>query len=757
MQFTRRGTILGIGAASGLVVAWALTPRTYEPPIQPGKGEVVFDAWLKIGSDGVIAVAVPQLEMGQGITTLIPQIVAEELGADWRQVAVEPAPLSGAYANTALAAWWAPLWMPFAASLGDSPGSLLARRFAQSDDFVTTADGMSLAAYELPARIAAANARVLLAKAAAAQWGVAWEECDAQGGFIVHNKQRLSFGELAQAATEFDPPGTPVIRSQPASERAIELPAGAKLRYPRLDLPAKVDGSMLFAGDVRLPDMVYAAVRNAPIADGDLAGFDTGTTKGLRGLIKLVAGKRWLAAVATDWWAAERALSHIAPRFAATNRAESAAMDGALEAALRTGAGERVAQQGDPDAMFAGPKFDHVARYRVAPALHATLETATATARWRDGALELWVASQSPEAVRRSVAAALGIETRAVTLFPMPAGGSFDRRLEGEHAVQAAVIAKDIARPVQLVWSRWQEHLAGLPRPPASAVLAARVAPDGSLVALKTRIAVPAAAREFAARNFDQTDARSAAAAAQAQPDPLAIEGAVPPYRIEHLVVEHVPVAIGMPTGRMRGNAHGYTCFFTECFIDELAHRSGREPLSYRMAMLGDDLKLAQCLQRAASLASWNGATSGTGQGLACHTIRRLDGTGRIALIASARRGAGGITVDKLTAVVDLGRIVNLDIARQQIEGGLIFGLGLATGSSTAYADGLPLTGRLGLLGLPLLANCPAIDVEFIESDAVPFDPGELGVAVVAPAIANAVFSASGARLRSLPLLAEEA
>ncbi len=215
--------------------------------------------------------------------------------------------------------------------------------------------------------------------------------------------------------------------------------------------------------------------------------------------------------------------------------------------------------------------------------------------------------------------------------------------------------------------------------------------------------------------------------------------------------------AIGLPTGRMRGNAHGFTCFFTESFIDELAHRSGREPLSYRMAMLGGDIKLAQCLQKAASLASWNGATSGTGQGLACHAMQRLDAAGRIALIASARRDAGGITVDKLTAVVDIGRIVNIDIARQQIEGGLIFGLGLATGSSTAYADGLPLTGRLGLLGLPLLANCPVIDVEFIDSDAAPFDPGELGVAVVAPAVANAVFSASGVRLRSLPLLAEEA
>ncbi len=172
---------------------------------------------------------------------------------------------------------------------------------------------------------------------------MAWEECAAQGGFIVRDKQRLSFGELAEEAAQLSPPSTPVLRPEPARERAIDHPEGGQLRFPRLDLPSKVDGSMQFAGDVRLPGMVYAAIRNAPLADGDLAGFDAGTAKGIRGLIKLVPGKRWLAAVATDWWAAERALSHIAPRFSATNRTESARIDGLLEAALRTGAAQEVA------------------------------------------------------------------------------------------------------------------------------------------------------------------------------------------------------------------------------------------------------------------------------------------------------------------------------------------------------------------------------------------------------------------------------
>jgi isoquinoline 1-oxidoreductase beta subunit len=196
-------------------------------------------------------------------------------------------------------------------------------------------------------------------------------------------------------------------------------------------------------------------------------------------------------------------------------------------------------------------------------------------------------------------------------------------------------------------------------------------------------------------------------------------------------------------------------CFLIETFVDELAARSGREPLSYRMAMLGQDVRLATCLQRAATLAEWGGGRGGSGQGLACHRMTLGDREGRIALVASARRDERGIRVDKLTAVLDIGRVVNLDIARQQVEGGLLFGLALARGSSTAYGDGLPLSGRLSQLALPLLADCPEIEIEFVEGDAPPFDPGELGVAVAAPAIANALFSAGTTRMHSLPLIGE--
>lgn len=756
MHISRRGVLLGTGAAGGLLVAWALTPRRFDPPLVAGADEHAFNAWLKIGRDGVVTVAVPELEAGQGISTLIPQIVAMELGADWRQVAVEPAPVSGAYANVPLAARWAPLWMPLFSGLAEGEDSLLARRFAEREAFTVSADGTALAAHELPARIAAASARAMLAQAAADRWGVAWEECQVQGGFVTHGKNRAAFGELVEAAADFTPPKPAVLRPEAPAERPAQFPAGAPLRFPRLDLPAKVDGSFAFAGDVRLPDMVFAAIRHGPHGEtrpGEDLDLGDARLRSL-GLVAMVKGPDWLAAVAPNWWAAEQALKRIAPRFAAGQRAESGTVAQRLEEALRRGDAKRIAEAGDPDAWLSS-KFEHVANYGVFPALHGTLETASATARYADGRLELWIASQAPQAARRAAADALGIGIDDVVLYPMPAGGSFDARLEHPHAAEAARIAREVGRPVQLVWSRWQEHVAGLPRTPARAVLAARTGPEGSLTALKVRVAMPATTREFAARLFGG-EGRHEALSAQDAPDPLAMEGMVPVYGIEHLVVEHVPVAIGLPTGRLRGNSHGIGCFLIETFIDELAQRSGREPMSYRMAMLGQDLRLAQCLQRAASLAEWGGGAGGSGQGIACHRMSLNGREGRIALVASARRDERGIRVDKLTAVADVGRIVNVDIARQQIEGGLIFGMGLARGSSTAYSNGLPLTGRIGLLGLPLLADCPEIEVEFIDSPADPFDPGELGAVIAPPAIANALYSAGGTRLHSLPLGAGE-
>ena len=463
MEVTRRQIVIGALVGGGLVLGYQLRPRTYPLPLSAGRGEIAFDAWIKLSRDGVVTVAVPQLEMGQGITTLIPQIVAVELGADWRQVAVEPAPVSAHYANLPLAARWSQLWMPMFPVLGSSPSGPVTGGWAKDHRFMATADGTSLAAYEGPARAAAASLRALLAMAAAKRWGAEWAKCEARGGFIQLGGKRLSFGELAEEAAALRPPDPPLLRDIPAREHAADLPDGAQLKFPRLDLPAKVDGSYLFAGDVRLPGMVHAAIRHGPIGTSELAAFDKARAEGISGLISLVKGKDWLAAVASDWWAAERALAAIAPTFRSEKRADSTRIDAQLEHALLHGDAETIYESGDSDDIPHKP-YALALRYDAAPALHATLETASATARLSGDKLELWLASQAPEAARRAAATAADVSERNTVLYPMPAGGSFDRRLEHDHAIEVAAIARAVGKPVQLTWSRWQEHLAGWPR-----------------------------------------------------------------------------------------------------------------------------------------------------------------------------------------------------------------------------------------------------------------------------------------------------
>ncbi|MEP3049843.1 MAG: molybdopterin cofactor-binding domain-containing protein [Erythrobacter sp.] len=762
MGVTRRGLLTGAAIGGGLVVAWTFYPRTFPSPLVVSNKEHAFDAWLKIAEDGVVTVAVPQLEMGQGITTILPQIIAYELGADWRQIAVEPAPVSGAYANVPLAQKWAPLWDGLGQGLSETTDTLLAQRFAEDARFCGTADGTALAAFEAPCRAAAAGARAMLAKAAAARWNIAWEECEVERGFVRAGEQHLTFGELAAEAAEQSPPDPPPLRPDPPSDEATARSGQADqtdqagTAFPRLDLPSKVDGTFQFAGDIRLPGLAYVAIRHGPIDKSEMTGFDL---KQSQEIISVIEGKRWLAVAASNWWAAERALKAMKPQFTAEFTVDSDDVAARLDAAVTGGDSYRIAETGFGEEGMT--RIDMGRRYEVEPAIAAPLETATATARFEDGTLELWMASQAPEQARIAAARAIDIAPEDVTLYPMPAGGSFDRRLEHDHAIEIALIAREVAsthgRPVQLIWSRREETLRSRPRIPAYMLLGAQLAQDnsGRIDGLRTRIACPPGNLEFGHRLFGNRTSWSAIRETSGKKDAMACAGAVPAYAIPSVIVDHVPVETGLPAGRMRGNADQYTAFATESFIDEIASEYGREPLSFRMAMLGDDVRLASCLQRAAQMAQWGGGGDQSGQGLACHRMGDSISGGRIACIATARRGEGGVRVTQLSVAVDIGRIINLDIARQQIEGGLIFGLGQALGNSLRYRAGLPNTFDLKDLGLPTLADSPDIAIEFMPGQAAPFDPGELGAVVVAPAIANALHSATGLRLRRLPLFSD--
>jgi len=613
--------------------------------------------------------------------------------------------------------------------------------FAQRQGLTLTGGSTSVRMFEDDCRAAGAAARALLCRAAAARWDVAWTDCATAEGFVVHGGQRLRFAELVDAAAAETLPDPLPIGVQGAGKLMGQSVA-------RIDTPAKVDGSANFAGDIRLADMVHAAIRQAPLGDSRLVAVDRAAADRIRGVLQVVEAPGWVAAVATTWWAASKALDAMHPRFATAGPiVDDARIDAALAAALAA-PGRRIARVGDPDAVFAGARLV-TADYAAAPALHAALETASATAAYRDGRLEIWMPTAAPGAARAAAARAAGIGEGDTVIHPMMAGGSFGAALDSRAAEQAAVLAVKLKRPVSLVWSRGEDTLHDRVRAPARARMSARLAPNGAILGWSSRIAAPSTGRDLATRLLPGGVA--ALARGWAGGDGYAVAGAVPPYRLPNLSVDHHPVEIGVPTGHLRGGAHGYTAFFNECFLDEIARASGSEPLSFRIGMLGGDPRLARCLSTAASLGGWDGGVAGSGQGIACHSFRGSS----IAVLAEAHIGDDQRpVVDRLVAAVDCGRMVNPDLVRQQIEGGLIFGMACARGAATGYARGLATVRGFAGMDLPLLDDTPDITVEFVRSDDPPGGVGELGVPAVAPAIANALFAATGTRLRRLPLRA---
>lgn len=730
---TRRNLLIGGGAGVGLVVAWAIWPRTYSPNLTAAEGEHIFGAWLKIGEDGHIAVAVPQAEHGQGVWTTMPQIVADELGADWRTVAVEPAPLNPLYANPMAA-------NELFAGAFDRVPEFLRDGHVASSVMMLTAGSSSIRQFEGDLRNAGAAARVLLQKAAAKRWGTDWQSCGTAQGFVVHGKDKLRFGELAAEAAGGSVTDPLPLRGGDKGRLTGQSP-------PRLDSPSKVDGSINFAADVRLPGMVFAAVRQGPRPDSKLVGCDTAAAGKVRGVARIFQTERWVATVADNWWAAARALDAIRPRFATPGPVVSTTtIRKALDSAI-AGPGVRMASVGDVGAAFKGAKVV-TADYRADVALHGSVEPRCATAAWANGRVEVWAPTQAPGLCRSAVAAAAGVSEASVVIHAMPIGGGFGATLEHDAAVQAAILSRDMNVPVQLMWSRGEDCLQDRYRAPAKARMAARLDAQGRILGWLTKIAAPATGRELAARLLAD-DHAAQAALTLAGGDGYAVAGATPFYQIPSYAIDHHEADIGVPTGHWRSGAHSYTCFFTECFIDELAHVAGTEAMSYRIGMLGGDARLARCLTTVAALGGWEGGIAGSGQGIACHSFRGS----HIAVFAEAHIDEDqSIAVDRLVAAVDCGRQIHPDIVRQNIESGLVFGMAAALGGSTKFKNGMAETRGFGALELPVLADMPDITVEMIASEADPGGVSELAVPPVAPAIANALQSATGFRIRRLPL-----
>jgi len=694
LKIDRRTVLIGGGAGVGLIVAFALWPRHPNSDLALEKGESAFGNFIKIARDGRITVAVAQAETGQGVWTALPQIVADELGADWDKVAVEPAPLTRAYANP------------------------LAKEEGWPEDGRITADSTSVRAFEPVLRHAAAVARAMLVGAAADRWNVEPDECDAADGLVMNRGRSFTFGELAEEAADRSPPGNPPLRAT-TTGRLMGQP------LPRLDGPAKSDGSWRFAADVRLPEMLFASVRMAP-PGGRLRGYSRDAIATIPGIRHVAARESWLAVVGETWWAAERGIKAADPRFSGARTAPD--MRRTFEQALALGDAGEWFTRGDYDRTVHGSR-PLAATYYVAPSQHLGLEPLSATARVNGGDVEVWAATQAPGFVA---------ENRA--LYPLPPGEPAGRAMEADAVPIAVELARQLKRPVQVLLPQSSSQNHDRLAPGALARMTALPGAGGITAAWAIRVAT--------ADGLGSALARLTGEDAPGKLAKTALDGSVPPYSVPHMKIEAVRADLPFTVGYMRGSPQREFAFFTESFIDELARAAGIEPLSFRMSMLGANGRLARCLQGAARLAGWDGGGAGSVMGIAgCSAFGS-----HIGLVANASVGSDQrVKVDRLVAAVDCGRAVNKGLVAQQIEAGLIWALAQATIPSPEWIAGMPRARPIGGVGLPRLGDIPQVHVEIIPSSDAPGGVSGLGTTVLAPAVANAVHAATGKRMRSLP------
>ncbi|MBC7505938.1 MAG: xanthine dehydrogenase family protein molybdopterin-binding subunit [Sandarakinorhabdus sp.] len=731
MGVTRRTLLVAAAAGTGLAIGWAVWPRGRGTLFAAGPDETAINAYLKIGADGRVVVAVPQAEMGQGIWSGLAQIAADELGADWNAVGVEPAPLAPAYANHGM----------LIDTVGGMPGAF--RGFASFAggkvidyfDMQITGGSTSVRGFEAPLRAAGAAGREMLCRAAARRWGVDWQDCDTRAGFVVHKANRLAFADVVKDAVAEDAPRSPTLRHAP---QLVGKP------LLRLDIPAKTDGSARFGADVRLPGMMYAAIHHDPFG-ATRTGVDKKT---LPVTARLVEGPDFIAVVADGWYAAKTALEGLTPTYKAALKPAGPWIEAGLQAALN-GAGDLV--QDDGDVAAASGKAAITADYTLPFLAHACMEPMTATARISGSHCEVWAPTQSTTLGTWAVARALGVEDSAITVYPTLIGGGFGRKIETDAMVAAALIARSAARPVQLIYSREADFGRDMWRPAVAARLKGAATAKG-VTAWDSHIAVPDVASSVMGRNLPKLAGNPKTGAAAIEGS-LHLPYAIANMRVAHSLAAHDRQQSSVPVGFWRSVGNSFSGFITESFIDELAHGAGIDPGAFRLAMLEGKPRHAAVLRAALKAGGPLGLQSpGVGRGMAL-----VESFGSIvAEVAEVVVTPEGFRVSRVWAAVDCGRTINPDSVRAQIESGINYGLSAALYGRTSFAAGEANERNFDTNPALKLAQAPAIDVVIIASTEDPGGVGEPGTPPIAAAVANALFAATGQRRRDLPLYPDQ-
>jgi isoquinoline 1-oxidoreductase beta subunit len=703
---------LGLGGGGALALGvWAVR-RSRRAPLPAREQAFAPNAFVAVDDDGSVTVWVSKSEMGQGVRTALPMIVAEELDADWSRVRAEAAIAHdgygemGTFASTSVATMWDAL------------------------------------------RDAGAAARAMLIAAAASRLAVEESALRTERGEVIHEEsgRRIGYGELAALAATLDVPDDPPRKAASAYRLLGTEPL-------RIDTEDKIAGNAIYGADVEVDGLVIAAVARPPMPGARLAGHDEPAARAMPGVIGVEridtgGGDATVAVIAETTWAALRGREALAARWDPPAGIEVRSSDDAM-ARLRVLAGREsraiAIDRGDARAALAAAARTFEARYEAPLVAHQPMEPLVATAHVEGDRCTVWAPTQNPLLCRNETAERLGIDRANVTVHTTFLGGGFGRRAEREEVAEAVALSARLGRPVRVQWSREDDVRGDWYRPPAVIAWSAAIDAGGAITGALGRIASPG----LTGADSERGDL-----------DPLACEGASTSlYGFPSLRVEWHHLRLPMRLGIWRSVAHSVNAFALERFVDELARALGRDPLELRRSLLSrSDLegasRLRAVLERAVERARARPLPAGRALGIAAHPCFGSF----VAQVAEVSIEGERPKVHRVTCALDCGRVVHPGIVRQQVEGGIAFGLSAALHSAIAFEDGAIVPSNFHDAPILRIDEMPEVDVEIVTSDAPPSGVGELAVPVLAPAVANALaVLAPGATLRTLPITLSEA
>jgi isoquinoline 1-oxidoreductase subunit beta len=691
-------TVAASGA--GLVLGIVLPEAHAQPAGAPGAA-VMPNAWVRIGRDNSVTILSARSEMGQGVYTALPTLVAEELEVDLATIKVEIAPPGEPYVN---------------AMLG---GQITGGSTSVPEAF----DKL---------RMAGAQARTMLVAAAAGRWGVEASACRAQDG-TVHGPggRHATYGALADAASRLPVP------------QDVKLKAHKDSRYVgkahnRLDTPGKTDGSAEFGIDVRLPGMLYASLAQCPVIGGKVASFDAAKARSMPGVRHVVQVTDGIAVVADSWWQAQVARDALDVKWdeGASGSLSSEGIARVLKAAA-SGAGAVFKKQGDAEAgLKAGAKTVEAA-YELPFLAHAPMEPMNFTADVRKDSCLICGPTQFQQMAAGVAAQVTGLKPEQITVRTTFLGGGFGRRIDVDFIVQALEISKAAGAPVKLLWTREDDMTHDFYRPTSYHQLQASLDAQGWPVALRYHMTSPSVtSRLFPPVVKDGID-------------PFMLEAAAVPYDIPNQLADVVIHDTGVRVGYWRSVSHALNAFANESFMDELAVAAGKDPYEFRLSLLEKQPRLKHVLELAARSAGW-------GQPLPAGRFRGIalmEGYGTsMAQVAEVSVQGETVRVHRVVVAADLGKMVNPNIVRQQIEGSIVYGLSAVLHGEITLKDGRVQQTNFHDYPVVRMSESPRIEMHLVDSDEKPGGIGEPGTALIGPTVANAVFAATGKRLRRLPL-----